>query len=76
MTIASFSIEIPVNEDSNCSQTNINTNNHVSEEHPATDKLIISISGRFLHNILIGRVESKSGSRGAISNKVNPQELD
>lgn len=76
MTIASFSIEIPVNEDSNCSQTNINTNNHVSKEDPATDKLIISISGRFLHNILIGRVEPKSGSRGPISDKVYPQELD
>jgi hypothetical protein len=76
MTIASFSIEIPVDEDSNCGKTNINTNYHVSEEDPSTDKLIISISGRFLHNVLIRRIESKSSSRGSISDEVNPQELD
>ena len=30
-------IHVPINEDSHCGQTNIGTNNQVTEEHPGGD---------------------------------------
>jgi hypothetical protein len=43
--------------------TNIDSDDHVSEEQPRSDKGFPSVSGRRLHDHVVGRVETERGGR-------------
>jgi hypothetical protein len=45
------------------SNTNISTNDHVSEKQPTINQAFLAVTGRSTHDIMIGRVEAKSSSR-------------
>lgn len=45
------------------------------KEQPSRDKTLVSSAGRLVHDVQIGRVESKSRGRETVSDQVDPQQL-
>ena len=76
VTITSLSVAVPPHKDSNGCKTDVHTNDHVAEEDPVGDEVVIALSGRLLHNVTVGWVEGECGSRGSISDQVDPEELN
>ena len=60
----------------NSSDTDVDSNNHVTEEQPFTNQRFTAVSWRNPHDAVIGRVETESGSGETVCNQVDPEELD
>lgn len=56
--------------------TDIDSNDHVTEEKPLADKRFTAVPGRYTHNGMVGRIEAESGGRQTVRNEIDPQELD
>ena len=65
----------PPGGSTHCSYAHINTNGQVTEEQPATNERVFVGTGQLLHDIDIRRVETKSSSREAICDQVDPEQL-
>lgn len=51
-------------------------NGQVSEEEPARDEGLLSVTRRLFHDVQIWGVEAQSGGREAISHQVHPEQLN
>ena len=60
---------------SDSSDTNIDSDNHVTEEQPFTNQGFTAVSWRNPHDAVIGRVETESGRGQTVGDKVDPKEL-
>jgi len=67
---------VPVSEDQDSSQTDISTDNEVSDKNGRSDDGFIVSSGGLVHDIWVRRVEGEGGGRETISDEINPKELD
>jgi len=76
VAISSLSHGVPVDENANGGDTNVESDDHVAEEDPVRDQALIRLSGWLLHDVSIRRVETKSGSWRSISDQVDPEELN
>ena len=76
VTIAGFGEHVPVDEDSYGGHTNIDSNNAVSNEDPSADEIIILSPWWLFHDVDVWWVESKSCCWWAISDQVNPKQLN
>ena len=68
--------EEPVGRGTNGGSTNIDTNDHVSEEQPGSDEGLVGSPGWFVHDVEVGGVEGESSGGQAVSDEVHPQQLD
>ena len=66
----------PPGVSSDSSDTDIDSNNHVTEEQPFTNQGFTAVSWRNCHDTVIGRVETESGSGETVRNQVDPKKLD
>lgn len=76
MSITGLGHGIPPDEDSDGSATDIHTDDHVSEEDPLGDEVVVALSRLLSHDVRIGWIERQGGSRGTICNQVYPEKLD
>ena len=60
----------------NSCQTDVCSNNHVSEEEPAADKRVVTLSRRTVHDIVILGVEAERSSGKTVGDQVDPKKLD
>jgi len=67
---------VPVDEDTDSGQTNIGTDNEVTDENRRSDNWFIVSSGRLVHDIWVRRVEGKGGGWETVSDEIDPEELD
>jgi len=67
---------VPISENANSGQTDVSSNDAISEKHPRCDNWLIVRSWRFIHDIWIGRVERQGGGWEAVSDEVDPQQLN
>lgn len=68
--------DVPVGEDQNSGQTNISTDNEVSDKNGRGDDGLIVSSGGLVHDFWVRRVEGEGGGWETISDEVDPKELD
>lgn len=71
----SLIVDVPVDEDSNSSEADVEANNRVTEVSPVGNQAVIGFSWRLFHDVFIGGVESKGSGGWAVSHQVNPEEL-
>lgn len=45
------------------------------EEQPSRDETLISLAGRLVHDVQVGRVEAERGGGQAVRHQVDPQQL-
>ena len=60
----------------NCCCPNITADHHIAEEQPATDQRLLWITWRPVHNIEVWRIKPQRRGWQAVSNQVNPQQLN
>lgn len=53
----------------------LTSNGHVSEEQPSSDKTLVSLPGRPVHDVQVRGVESEGSGGQAVSDQVDPQQL-
>merc|ERR1719402_1786529 len=68
-------VDEPVSGSSNGGHADVDSNSHVSEEQPGSDKSFVRSSGLLLHDVEIWGVEGEGGGGETVSDQVNPQEL-
>ena len=59
-----------------CCAADVDANDHVAEEEPATNEGFIAFAGRAAHDIVVWRVERQRCGGEAIGDKVDPEKLD
>mmetsp|Transcript_22265 Transcript_22265/g.52917 ORF Transcript_22265/g.52917 Transcript_22265/m.52917 type:complete len:390 (-) Transcript_22265:1634-2803(-) len=69
-------ISEPEDEDSDRRKTNVNSDDHVTEEHPVVNEGIVFSTGWLEHNVRIGRIEPKGGGGRTVGDQVDPQQLN
>lgn len=75
VAVTSLSHGVPVHKDTDSCETDIQTNDHVSEEDPAGDEVLVSLTWLLLHHVLVWGVEAEGRGWEAISHQVDPQKL-
>mmetsp|Transcript_17038 Transcript_17038/g.49349 ORF Transcript_17038/g.49349 Transcript_17038/m.49349 type:complete len:683 (+) Transcript_17038:872-2920(+) len=68
-------IEVPIDENADGGEADIDADHHVPEEDPRRDELVVAGPGRFRHDVLVRRVEAESRGGRAVRDEVHPEEL-
>lgn len=55
--------------------TDIDSDDHVTEEQPLADKRLAAVTWGYTHNAVVRGVEAESGSRERVGDEVDPEEL-
>ncbi len=58
------------------SDTNIDADDHVTEEQPLTDERLAAVSRRYTHDRVVGRVKAECSGGKTVGDEVDPEELD
>jgi len=76
VTISGTNIEdVPVDEDSNAGNTNVESYNAVAEVSPVGNETVIGSSWGLFHDVIFSGVEAEGSGRRAVSHQVHPEEL-
>ena len=54
----------------------VHPDGHVAEEEPVADERLLGVPRRLVHDVEVGRVEAERGGRQAVSDEVDPEQLD
>ena len=60
----------------NSCETDVGTDDHVSEEEPTADKRVVTLSRRAVHHIVVLGVEAERSSGKTIGDQVDPKKLN
>mmetsp|Transcript_9492 Transcript_9492/g.19197 ORF Transcript_9492/g.19197 Transcript_9492/m.19197 type:complete len:511 (+) Transcript_9492:483-2015(+) len=66
---------VPIDEDADGGEADVNADDHVAEEDPRRDELIVGVARRLLHDVGVGRVEAERGGGRPIGDEVDPEQL-
>merc|ERR1719273_823685 len=66
----------PVGGAADSRHADVDADSHVPEEQPWGDEGFVRGTGRFVHDVKIGRVEGECGGRQTVSDQVDPEKLN
>ena len=66
----------PPNVTGDRGETDVGTDDEITEEEPSTDELLVTLSGVAAHDIVVRRVEGQSSGGETVGDQVDPQKLN
>mmetsp|Transcript_61664 Transcript_61664/g.161995 ORF Transcript_61664/g.161995 Transcript_61664/m.161995 type:complete len:634 (-) Transcript_61664:1176-3077(-) len=68
--------DVPPDEDPDGGEADVQADDHVAEEDPTRDEIVILAPGRLGHHVEVGWVKAERGRREAVGHQIHPEQLN